>query len=185
MSAIATRTAQQGAVAAAHQFHTVADETDGGFADRAFDPCLGVVLVGGEEVLGDDAIGDACVPGIHRAQHLARTLAPLRCHARIGRHPLAEHCVPQTLDRGQPVGRQFVEHDERADGACVIDIGQGDIVGLAAQSDPDQTSVMLDDGVGVQIVSADAEISRWLRSGDEGERRRIDLRGPEDRLDER
>ena len=101
----------------------------------------------------------------------------------IGRHALAEHSVPEAFNRGQPVGCQFIEHDERAKRAGIINADQGDVVGFAAQYEPDQTRIMLDDGVGVKILNAEAEMSRRVRSDGERKCRGIGLRGPEDRLD--
>jgi hypothetical protein len=68
------------------------------------------------------------------ADHLAYALTPLRCHARIGRHAFADPRLAETPDRGQPVGWQFVEHDERAEGATIIDVGQRQIIGLAPRA---------------------------------------------------
>lgn len=93
--------------------------------------------------------------------------------------------MPETFGRAQPVWRQFVEHDKHAERTSFIDFAQVDIIGLAARYEPDQTRIMYDNGMGPQVVSADAEISRRVWSSDEREHRWIDLWGPEDRLDKR
>jgi hypothetical protein len=50
--------------------------------------------------------------------------------------------------------------------------------------EPDQTGIMYEDGTGMQVVSGDADCS--IQAGAAGERKccGVDLRGPEDRLDE-
>lgn len=185
MSAIAARTAQQSPIAAAYELQTVAGEADGGFSDRISDPACGAVLVFREEVTGDDAICGAGLPRVHRAEHLSRALAPLRRHARIGWDVLAEHGVPQARNGGQSIRRQFVKDDQGAEGTGFIELGDGDIVRIAADLNPDQTGIGFEDRAGLQIVKADADIARRSWSGNEGNRRWIGLRGPEDRLDER
>ena len=134
-------------------------------------------------MLGDDAVDNAALARVDSAQHLARALSSLQRHARIGRHTLAEHCVPEAFDRGQPVERQFIEHDECAERAGIIDVDQGHVMGFAPQREPDQTRIVLDDGIDVQILNAEAKITRRARSAGERECRGIGLRGPEDRLD--
>lgn len=136
-------------------------------------------------MLGDGAVDGAARARVDRAQHLAGALTSLWRQAWVGRHALAEHRAPEAFDRGQPVGRQLIEYDERAKGAGIIDADQGDVIGFAAQYEPDQTRVMLNDGVCVQILNAEAGISRRVRSDGEWECRGIGLWGPEDRLDER
>ena len=183
VSAIPAWATQQCPIAAANELHAVAGKTDGDLPDRVADPGCCINLVLGEEMLGYGAVDGAARARVDGAQHLAGALTSLWRQAWIGRHALAEHSVPEAFNRGQPVGCQFIEHDERAKGAGIIDADQGDVVGLAAQYEPDQTRIMLDDGVGVKILNAEAEMSRRVRSDGERKCRGIGLRGPEDRLD--
>lgn len=62
--------------------------------------------------------------GVDDAEHEACPVTALGCDAWIEWHTLAEHRVPETFDGDQSIQRQFVEHDERAQGAIIIDIGQ-------------------------------------------------------------
>jgi len=136
-------------------------------------------------MLSDHAIGGTALPRVDGTEHLACTPASLRRNARIGRNTLAGRRQPQTFDGGQSIRRQLVEHDEGAEGPGVAGIGDGNIVGIALDCEPDQVGVMLEDGAGVQIINPDADSSRWCRSACEQNRRRIGLRGPENRLDQR
>lgn len=184
-SAIPARAAKQCSIAATNQFCAVTGEADGNFPDRVADPGRCIDFVQGEEMFGDDPVDGSSLARIDGAEHLARSLMPLRSHPRIRCRAFATHRLPETLDGGQSVGRQFIKHDEHTKRTGVINIGQGHVVGLVLNSKPDQASVMLDDCVGLQIVNADTEITRRLRSAYERERGWIDLRGPENRLYQR
>ena len=85
----------------------------------------------GKDLFGDLSVARARQPGIENAEHQACPVTALRCEAWVGRHTLSEHSLPETLDSDQSVQRQFVEHDERAEGTIIIGIGEDDVVGLA------------------------------------------------------
>lgn len=86
----------------------------------------------GKDFFGYLSIARAGRTGVENAEHQACSLTALRREAWIGRHMLAEHSVPETLDGDQAIQRQFVEHDEGADGTTIIGIGEDDIVGLTS-----------------------------------------------------
>lgn len=85
----------------------------------------------GKDLFGNLSIARAGYASVEDAKHQAGPVTALWCEAWVGRHALAEHRVPETLDRDQSVGRQFVEHNERAEGTTFIGVGESDVVGLA------------------------------------------------------
>lgn len=85
----------------------------------------------GKDLCGDLSIACAGHTSVEDAEHQARPVTALGCDARVGWHALAEHSLPETLDGDQSIQRELVEHDERAEGATIIGIGECDVVGLA------------------------------------------------------
>lgn len=130
-SARAARTAEQRAVAAADVSHAVTRKPGDRDPNRVFVPCLGVILEVREDLFGDLSIARAGHTSVEDAKHQACPVAALRREAWVGRNTLPEHSVPETLDSDQSVQRQFVEHDERAEGTSILRIGEFDVVGLA------------------------------------------------------
>lgn len=184
VSAVAAWSAQQGAVAAAHEFHAVAGETDGDLPDGVADPGRRVDFVLGEEMLGDDAIDGAGLSRIDRAQHLAGALAPLWRQTRVRRNTPSPDRRPEARQSGQSIGGELVQGNDRRNRLICVR-GQADVVALIANVELEQRGAAADVRIGPQVVSGETKAFGRRRAGPEQDRRGIDLRAPEDRLDER
>lgn len=182
MSSRATRKPKDFAVAATDERQAVPGKADRRLADRVLDPSRRVVFEVREELRGDLAVARSCDTGVDDAEHQASAPLALRRDSGVGGRTPVLDGGPEARQSGEAVRQQIIENEKRGERLAAGQCGQRDVKAFASHLKPDERLVILKDYMGVHIFSGErGTIGRWACRQDD--RSRIDLRGPEDRLD--
>ena len=135
-----------------------------------------------EELRGDLPVGRSCDTGVDGAEHQASPPLALRCDSGVGGCTPVLDSGPEARQSGEAVRQQIIENEKRGERLAARQCGQRDVKAFASHLKPDERLVILKDYMGLNIFSGErGTIGLWACRQDD--RSRIDLRGPENRLD--
>lgn len=182
MSSRATWKPKDSAVATTDERQAVPGKADCRLADGVLDPGFRVAFKIWEELRGDLAVGRSRDTGVDDAEHQASAPLALRRDSGVGGRTPVLDGGPEARQSGEAVRQQIIENEKRGERLAAGQCGQRDVKAFASHLKPDERLVILKDYMGMNIFSGErGAIGLWACRQDD--RSRIDLRGPEDRLD--